>query len=64
MTAPDGAGVVTGGAFGPEGGLVALAGLAVGAALLGWLGRRWTGGLAVAERIAQPDLLPGNRADR
>ena len=62
--AADGPSVVTGGAFGPEGGLVALAGLAVGAALLGWWGRRSAGGLAVAERIAQPDLLASHRTDR
>lgn len=44
-----------GGAFGPEGGGVALVGLLVGTALLvGWL--RWRGELSIQEQIAQPDL--------
>jgi hypothetical protein len=50
--------LLTGGAFGPEGGLVALVGLAVGVvALLGWV--RWREGeLRVHESVAVPDLRP------
>jgi hypothetical protein len=48
--------LVTGGAFGPEGGLVIVAALAVGTALLAlWL--RQTGdGLAVQKQVTIPDL--------
>jgi len=58
---PDGPSVITGGAFGPEGGLVSLWALAVGAALLAVWYRRSTGELAVDERVAQPDLRRSNR---
>jgi membrane protease YdiL (CAAX protease family) len=47
---------LTGGGFGPEGGLLAVVALAAGAAgLAAWV-RRSTGAIAVVERIAQPDL--------
>ena len=46
---------LAGGQFGPEGGVVAVVGLLVGAGLLaGWL--RWTAELSVNEQIAKPDL--------
>jgi membrane protease YdiL (CAAX protease family) len=56
--------VVTGGAFGPEGGLVALVGLVVGtAALLAWI--RWReGGVRVRESVAVPDLRPRRETKR
>ncbi|WP_436902130.1 CPBP family intramembrane glutamic endopeptidase [Halovenus halobia] len=50
-----GGSAVTGGQFGPEGGIVALVGLLVGAGLLaGWL--NWNGEFSVSEQVAKPDL--------
>jgi len=46
----------TGGAFGPEGGLVALVALVVGLGLLGWWVRREYGGLALDPGVSTPDL--------
>lgn len=46
---------LAGGAFGPEGGAVALVGLLIGTGLLaGWL--RWRGELSIHKHIAEPDL--------
>jgi membrane protease YdiL (CAAX protease family) len=46
---------LTGGGFGPEGSVLALAALLVGTAILAlWL--RYTSGLSVCEQIAEPDL--------
>lgn len=55
--------LVTGGAFGPEGGLVMLPGLAVGVAAFVWWVRRGGGVLEVNERIAVPDLWIEESAD-
>lgn len=53
---PAGPSWLTGGAFGPEGGAVALLALLAGTGLLGlWL-HRTTGGLSVREQIAEPDI--------
>ncbi|PSP31254.1 hypothetical protein BRC64_10710 [Halobacteriales archaeon QH_10_67_22] len=57
--------VVTGGEFGPEGGLVSLVALAAGfGALLGWV--RWReGGVKLRESVSRPALRRGDgRADR
>lgn len=52
----DGAGYLTGGAFGLEAGLLALVALAAGAgALLAWL-RLTTGEVSIHEQVVQPDL--------
>ncbi len=52
----DGAVVLTGGAFGPEGGLLALVGLALGfVGVAGWF-RQQGRTLAAAERLVVPDL--------
>jgi len=60
----DGPAVLTGGSFGPEGGLLALVGVAAGTAgLVLWL-RRSAGSLTVVERIAHPDLLARGRGGR
>lgn len=59
----DGPRLLTGGAFGPEGGLVMLAALAVGTGLLAWWLRRTGDGLAVEEHIAIPDLWSEGRDD-
>ncbi|MFC7018281.1 MULTISPECIES: CPBP family intramembrane glutamic endopeptidase [Haloarcula] len=48
--------LVTGGSFGPEGGLVALPLLAVGVAALGWWVRREYGSVEVLESVATPRL--------
>jgi membrane protease YdiL (CAAX protease family) len=53
---PDGPRVLTGGAFGPEGGVLVLAALAVGAALVLLWVRRLEGGLFLQTHIAEPDL--------
>jgi len=52
----DGSALVTGGAFGPEGGLLAFVGLALGAAgVVGWL-RRQGRAFVAAETLVVPDL--------
>jgi len=53
---PDGPRVLTGGTFGPEGGVVMLAALAVGAALVVMWVRRSEGALFLQTHIAEPDL--------
>jgi hypothetical protein len=53
---PDGPRVLTGGSFGPEGGVVMLAALAVGAALVVLWVRRSEGALFLQTHIAEPDL--------
>lgn len=51
-----GPGIVTGGAFGPEAGLIGLAAMLAGClAILGWIGYRY-GGLALNEDVAIPGL--------
>ncbi|MFY4811131.1 CPBP family intramembrane glutamic endopeptidase [Haloarcula sp. AONF1] len=55
--------VVTGGEFGPEGGLVALPLLAVGGVGLYWWVRREYGAVALLEDIAIPDLRVRTRSD-
>ncbi len=52
----DGPTLVTGGAFGPEGGVVMLVALAVAAAGLVWWARRQYDGIVLGERLAVPDL--------
>ena len=49
---------ITGGAFGPEGGLIGLAAIVLGMMLIAiWI--RWqTGELKLATQITEPDLLP------
>lgn len=59
----DGPRLVTGGEFGPEGGLVMVAALAVGTGLLSWWLRRTGDGLAVQGRVAIPDLWSEGRDD-
>ncbi len=59
----DGPRLVTGGGFGPEGGLVMLAALAVGAGMLGWWLRRTGDGIRLDDRIAIPDLWSGDGTD-
>jgi len=59
----DGPRLVTGGGFGPEGGLVMLAALAVGAAMLAWWLRRTGDGVGLDERVAVPDLWSGGRGE-
>lgn len=51
-----GADVVTGGTFGPEGGLILYLGLAVGIALTWWWVRRADGAVRFRTDIADPDL--------
>jgi membrane protease YdiL (CAAX protease family) len=53
---PNGPALVTGGSFGPEGGVAMLLGLGVGVAVFVWWVRRQYGTLAINERIAIPDL--------
>lgn len=53
---PDGPRALTGGAFGPEGGVVILAALAVGAVLVGLWVRRSEGAVFLQTHIAEPDL--------
>jgi membrane protease YdiL (CAAX protease family) len=55
-TATTGPDLYTGGAFGPEGGLVALVALVVGLGLLGWWVRREYGRLALDPGVSTPDL--------
>lgn len=50
--------LVTGGSFGPEGGLLMLVALAVGAALVLWWVRQQEGELRLQDHIAEPDLRP------
>ncbi len=52
----DGPTLVTGGTFGPEGGLVMLIALAIGAAGFAWWARTQYDGVVLDERIAIPDL--------
>lgn len=52
----DGSTLVTGGAFGPEGGLLTLVALGIAVAGIAWLLRRREGGLALERTVAQPDL--------
>lgn len=58
----DGPRLVTGGPFGPEGGLVMFLALAVGAGMLVWWLRRGDE-LGIDERVAVPDLWIGDSAD-
>jgi len=53
--------LITGGAFGPEGGLVALPLLALGAGLLYWWVRREYGRVEILDGIAVPDLRIATR---
>ncbi|WP_302082740.1 CPBP family intramembrane glutamic endopeptidase [Salinibaculum rarum] len=53
---PDGPTLLTGGSFGPEGGVVMLVGLLAGIAVFVWWVRQQYGTLAVDGRIAIPDL--------
>lgn len=53
---PDGPTLLTGGSFGPEGGVVMLVGLLTGIAVFVLWVRRQYGTLAIDERIAIPDL--------
>jgi membrane protease YdiL (CAAX protease family) len=55
--------LVTGGGFGPEGGLVMLAALAVGTGALVWWLRHTVGGVALDGRVAVPDLWAGSGDD-
>jgi membrane protease YdiL (CAAX protease family) len=57
----DGPRLVTGGGFGPEGGLVMLLALAVGTAMLAWWLRRVGAGLTLDGRVAVPDLWSERR---
>ncbi len=52
--------ILTGGAFGPEGGLIALVALALGACLLYLWVRRTVGRVTIHEEIAQPTLRNNN----
>lgn len=56
--------VVTGGRFGPEGGLVLYLALAVGVALTWWWVRREAGGVRFRTEIADPDLRNPQRPAR
>ncbi|MEF8784428.1 MAG: type II CAAX endopeptidase family protein [Haloarculaceae archaeon] len=53
---PDGPTLLTGGSFGPEGGVVMLVGLLAGIAVFVWWVHQQYGTLAIDERIAIPDL--------
>ena len=53
--------LVTGGSFGPEGGLVALPMLIVGSAALAWWVRREYGTVEILDAIATPELRSGVR---
>lgn len=55
-TESTGPALVTGGGFGPEGGLVALPVLALAAAALGWWVRREYGEVELLASVARPDL--------
>ena len=57
----DGPRLVTGGGFGPEGGLVMLLALAIGTAMLAWWLRRVGAGLTLDGRVAVPDLWSERR---
>ncbi|GAB3420821.1 hypothetical protein GCM10027435_24020 [Haloparvum alkalitolerans] len=56
VTGPE---LVTGGSFGPEAGLLGLAGILVGSAATAWWVRYRTGAVRVHPSITEPDLLPG-----
>lgn len=58
QTGPD---LVTGGSFGPEGGLIFYLGLAVGIALTWWWVRREEGAVRFRTEIADPDLRDPKR---
>lgn len=62
-TEQTGPALVTGGSFGPEGGLVALPLLGVGAAALSWWVRREYGSVAVLEEVATPALRIRSRSE-
>ena len=55
-TETSGPDIVTGGAFGPEGGLVVLPTLAVGGGLLAWWVRREYGSVEIVEQVVTPAL--------
>lgn len=55
-TETTGPALFTGGAFGPEGGLIALLALVAGLALTGWWVRREYGGIALDPGVSTPDL--------
>jgi len=59
----DGPSLVTGGSFGPEGGVVMLVALAAGVGVFVVWARRSYGALAVNERIAVPDLWTTGSGD-
>jgi len=63
-TESTGPALVTGGAFGPEGGLIALPLLALGAGALYWWVRREYGRVEVLDGIAVPDLRIPTRGGR
>jgi membrane protease YdiL (CAAX protease family) len=63
-TETSGPSVVTGGSFGPEGGLVALPLLAVGTAALAWWVGREYGDVEILDAIAVPDLRVAARGGR
>jgi len=56
--------LVTGGSFGPEGGLIALPILVVGSAALAWWVRREYGRVELLDAIATPELRSGVRDDQ
>lgn len=56
--------LVTGGAFGPEGGLVVLPTLAVGGGLLAWWVRREYGSVEIVEQVVTPALRIPTRGGR
>lgn len=56
QTGSSGPAVVTGGDFGPEGGLVALGAIVIGTVGLGWWLRREYSDIEIAPSIATPDL--------
>jgi len=61
---PDGSRALTGGPFGPEGGVVMLAALAVGAGLVVLWVRRSEGAVFLQRHIAEPDLRPQSAVQR
>jgi len=60
---PDGPTLITGGSFGPEGGVAMLVGLGVGIAVFAVWVRQQYGTLGINERIAIPDLWVTNDGD-